>query len=53
MTTSTSKRVTLDWSNLLGFSQVKSAQGSHRSAIALAKIGDKIGFKAGIKLASR
>jgi hypothetical protein len=49
MNKATSTRVKLDWSNLLGYSQVKSVQGTHKSAVAQAKIGSKIGAKAGFK----
>jgi hypothetical protein len=43
---STTKRIGLDWSKLLGFSQVKSAQ---TDKAAMAAIGVKIGGKVGIK----
>ena len=46
---STTKRIGLDWSKLLGFSQVKSAQGDSTNKITRATIGAKIGVKAGIK----
>jgi len=46
---STNKRVTLDWSKLFGFNQVKSAQGDHSTKCARAIIRAKIGQKAGIK----
>ena len=53
MNTSTTPRIKLDWSNLLGYNQVKSVQGSHRSAAAQAKIGMKVGMKAGVKRVGR
>lgn len=46
---STNKRVTLDWSKLLGFNQVKSAQADCKSKLAQAMIGAKIGGKTGVK----
>jgi len=45
----TSKRIKLSWGKLLGFSQVKLAQGSLRSKSAKALIDAKIGTKRGIK----
>lgn len=45
---STTKRIGLDWSKLLGFSQVKSAQGNS-SKVTKAAIGVKVGVKAGVK----
>ena len=46
---STTKRIELDWSKLLGFSQVKSVQGNS-SKITRAAIGVKVGVKAGVKV---
>ena len=47
---STTKRIKLDWGNLLGFEQVKSAQNNRQSAEARAIIGGKIGAKIGGKI---
>jgi hypothetical protein len=44
---STTKRVALNWSKLLGFSQIKSVQSS--SEAARAAIGVKLGVKVGVK----
>ena len=51
MNTSSTKlpRVSLDWSKLLGYSQVQSLQGTKNSAAKQAKIGSKIGQKIGVK----
>lgn len=46
---STTKRIKLDWSKLLGFSQVKSVQAAPHSRQARAMIGAKIGLKPGVK----
>jgi hypothetical protein len=46
---STTKRIGLDWSKLLGFSQVKSAQGNSANKVTRTAIGVKVGVKAGIK----
>jgi len=46
---STTKRIKLDWGNLLGFNQVKSAQTEPNYKLAKAMIGSKVGSKAGIK----
>jgi hypothetical protein len=43
------KRIELDWGKLLGFSQVKRAQGDLKSTSAKGLIEAKIGLKAGIK----
>jgi hypothetical protein len=46
---STNKRIDLDWSKLMGFKQVKSAQTDSGNKLARAAIGVKLGVKAGIK----
>jgi hypothetical protein len=55
MNTSSTKlpRVSLDWSKLLGYSQVQSLQGTKNSAAKQAKIGAKIGHKFGLKPAAK
>jgi len=45
----TNKRIKLNWDKLLGFNQVKHAQGSLKSKAARALIGQKAGVKKGIK----
>jgi hypothetical protein len=45
----TNNRIQLNWGKLLGFNQVKGAQGNLKSKAARARIGQKIGQKAGIK----
>ena len=45
----TNKRIKLNWGKLLGFSQVKVAQGELKSKSAKALIDAKIGQKRGIK----
>ena len=45
----TNKRINLNWGKLLGFSQVKVAQGEPKSKAARAMIGRKIGVKTGLK----
>jgi hypothetical protein len=52
-TSSTKPRVSLDWSKLLGYSQVKSLQGTKNSTAKQAKIGAKIGLKAGVKIGAK
>ena len=47
---STKKRIELDWSQLFGFNQVKSAQASYKTKSARAMIGGKIGGKVGTKV---
>jgi hypothetical protein len=51
MNTSSTKmpRISLDWSKLLGYSQVQSLQGTKNSTAKQAKIGAKIGLKFGLK----
>jgi hypothetical protein len=46
---STNKRIKLNWAKLLGFSQVKLAQGDLKSRSAKALIEAKVGSKPGIK----
>jgi hypothetical protein len=46
---STNKRIELNWSKLLGFNQVKSAQGAPNAKSSRAMIGAKVGGKAGVK----
>ena len=46
---STTKRIKLDWSKLLGFDQVKAVQGNANTTYARAMIGAKIGGKPGLK----
>ena len=46
---STNNQIKLDWTKLLGFCQVKSAQEGKDSKKLLAMIGSKIGSKAGVK----
>ena len=46
---STNKRIELNWGKLLGFDQVKVAQGELKSKSAKALIDAKIGQKRGIK----
>jgi hypothetical protein len=48
----TNKRIKLNWGKLLGFSQVKVAQGDPKSKSAQAMIGAKAGVKKGLKLVS-
>jgi hypothetical protein len=43
------KRINLNWNKLLGFSQVKVAQGDLNSKSAKALMEAKIGVKRGIK----
>ncbi len=45
----TNKRIKLNWGKLLGFSQVKAAQGDPKSKSARAMIGQKAGVKTGLK----
>ena len=45
----TSKRIELDWTKLLGFNQVKSAQEQPDSESSRMLIGAKVGGKPGIK----
>jgi len=45
----TSKRVKLNWDKLLGFNQVKPAQGHLKSKAARAMIGNKTGVKKGLR----
>ena len=52
-TSSTKPRVSLDWSKLLGYSQVKSLQGAKNSTAKQAKIGAKIGAKFGVKFCEK
>jgi hypothetical protein len=49
---STNNQIKLDWAKLLGFCQVKSAQGGKDSKKLMAMIGSKIGSKAGTKTTS-
>ena len=49
---STNNQIKLDWSKLLGFCQVKSAQGGKDSRKLMTTIGAKIGNKVGTKLTS-
>jgi hypothetical protein len=49
---STNNQIKLDWAKLLGFCQVKSAQGGKDSKKLAAMIGAKIGNKVGTKLTS-
>jgi hypothetical protein len=46
---STNKRIKLNWDKLLGFNQVKQAQGDLKSRSARALIEAKIGAKPGQK----
>jgi hypothetical protein len=46
---STNKRVELNWTKLLGFNQVKSAQGVTDAKSSRAIIGAKVGGKVGSK----
>jgi hypothetical protein len=46
---STNKRIQLNWAKLLGYRQVKGAQGDLKSKAAKAMIGAKIGQKFGVK----
>jgi hypothetical protein len=46
---STNKRIQLDWTKLLGFNQVSSAQSTPDEKAARAIIGAKVGGKAGVK----
>jgi hypothetical protein len=46
---STNKRIQLNWGKLLGFNQVKLAQGDLKSKVAKAMIGNKVGAKQGVK----
>jgi len=46
---STNKRIELDWTKLLGFNQVSSAQTRSTTKSSRAMIGAKIGLKAGVK----
>jgi len=46
---STNKRIELNWSKMLGFNQVKSAQNQPREKSSRAMIGAKIGGKPGVK----
>jgi len=46
---STTKQIKLDWTKLLGFNQVASAQNSTGSKASRAMIGAKVGGKAGLK----
>jgi hypothetical protein len=43
------KQIELNWSKLLGFNQVKQAQGDVNSKAARALLGAKIGAKVGTK----
>jgi len=43
------KHIELNWNKLLGFSQVKGAQGNLKSKAARAMLGLKVGVKAGLK----
>jgi len=45
----TPKRIELDWNKLLGFNQVKSAQGQPESKASRMLIGAKVGGKPGVK----
>jgi hypothetical protein len=49
---STTKRIELNWSKLLGFNQVKLAQGEIKSKASKAMIGAKIGAKVGARPAA-
>jgi len=44
---STNKRIKLNWGQLLGFNQVKGAQGNLKSKAVRARIGQKVGIKVG------
>lgn len=46
---STMKHIKLDWSKLLGFNQIKSAQGELANKSSRVLIGAKIGGKIGLK----
>ncbi len=46
---STNKRIELNWTKLLGFNQVKSAQGVSNAINSRAMIGAKVGGKIGVK----